>query len=182
MLQYLGTGDISVLGDMADEDDRHAALLREAQQHCRHLLYLANAAGSGLDSFGEHSLHRIHYHQFRADLLRLCNDGFYLRFGEDQCLLVTMVIGRCAPCLRVASQPCTGKCSVRGYFSRRKGQPVRPHLHLTRTLLARNIQRLEPRRQGNLQTESRFANARFTADQHQRPWHYATAQKPVDFR
>ena len=45
MFQNLRTGNVAVLGDMSDEDDRNARALGEMQKHRRDLLDLGNRAG-----------------------------------------------------------------------------------------------------------------------------------------
>ena len=134
---------------MAYEDDGNAALFGEPEKHCSHFLYLADASGGGFDGFGEHCLNRINNHQLRLDRLRLLQNRFHPRLGENGCIL------------HLGSEP------------------VRTHFHLTRTLLAGNIQGLQPRNQRNLQTQRRLAYTRLAADKHQRTRHDAASEKTV---
>jgi hypothetical protein len=150
VLEDLRSGDEAVLGDVADQDHRHTALLGKAQQRGRHFLDLAHGTGSGLDDLGIHRLHGVHDHQVGHHLARLSDDGVDQRLAEDG------AAGIIAP------------------------EAPGAHAHLLRALLARNVERAQTRAaQRDLQAQRGLADARLAADEHQRTRHHAAAQDPV---
>ena len=68
------TGDLPVLGDMADEDQCRAAGLGVADQALGRAAHLRDRAGRGLHALGPHGLDRIDHHQPRRHTLRQGGD------------------------------------------------------------------------------------------------------------
>ena len=138
MFQDLRSSDVAVLGNMADENHRHAGHFRIVKQHCRHFLNLRNRACGRIDIGGKHGLNRVHDHQVRLQRIRLRNDVAYV------CLTVNEAVG-------VIS-----------------AKPVGTHFHLPRALLARHVQCFQRRRaQRNLKGQCGFADAGLAAYQDQ---------------
>ena len=63
MLDDARAGDLAVLGDMADQDDRRAARLGEADQRLRRAAHLLDRAGRQFDGVAPHRLDGIDHHQ-----------------------------------------------------------------------------------------------------------------------
>ena len=99
-----------------------------------------------------HGLDRIHNHQVRRRFFGLLQDGGHIRLAENE--------------------------AVGGVSA----QAVGPHLHLLHAFLTGDVQRLEFRPvQGQLQRQRTFADAGFSAHQHQGALHDAPAQQAVYF-
>ena len=135
---------------MTDEDDRDARLLGQPKQLRGRLLDLGNAAGGRLHILRIHRLDGVDDDQVR---------GHFANFPEDilhQRLAVYVAIAVIA------------------------AQPPGPQLDLTHALFTGYIQGLDARGvQGNLEREGRLADTRLAADEHQRTFHQAPAQKTV---
>ena len=69
VLEHARAGERALLGDVADEDHRAAALAREALERRRHLLHLADAARGARQVGGPERLDRIDHARLRALLL-----------------------------------------------------------------------------------------------------------------
>ena len=153
MFEYPRTGQRTLLGHMADQEDRRAALLGEAHQQRRALAHLGYAAGGRGQLFGEDGLDRVDHHHLGFLQTRGGDDAFDAGFGHDLELVF------------------------------RQAQAARTHGHLLLGFLAGDIERGKARgdiAQG-LQQDGRFADAGVTADQHHRAVHQATAEHPVEF-
>jgi len=59
VLDHPRAGDLTVLGDVADQDHRRAAALGEANQRLRRAAHLAHGARSGFDRVAPHGLDGI---------------------------------------------------------------------------------------------------------------------------
>ena len=70
VLEHARPGQRALLGDVADQDHRAAALAREALQRRRHLLHLADAAGRARQVGGPQGLDRVDHACLRALLLQ----------------------------------------------------------------------------------------------------------------
>ena len=68
------TGDLPVLGDVADKDQCRPAGLGEADQALGRAAHLRHGPGRGLHPFGPHGLDRIDDHQPRRHPLRQGGD------------------------------------------------------------------------------------------------------------
>ena len=156
MLQHARAGDRTVLGDMADQHQRRAALLGEADQFLRGGADLADRAGRALDQVGVHRLDRIDDEQRGRPPLPQRRQDIADRGGGGELH-------------RRPAQP----------------QPPRAQPHLIRRFLARDIgdmracQRHLRRR---LEQQGRLADPRITADQRRRAFDETAAQRPVQLR
>ena len=74
MLQHAGPGDGALLGHMADQEQRDAALLRQPDEIVTAGPHLRDRAGGGFDRIGKQRLHRIDDGGIRA---------FGFQRGED---------------------------------------------------------------------------------------------------
>ena len=150
MLEDLGTGDETVLGDMSDQYDRDAGLLGKAKQLGRNFLDLRYRTGSRIQSLREHRLHRIDDHQLGHHGTGLCKDILHQRLAENETLP------------GIASQP------------------FGPHLDLIDTLFTGNVKGTEVgAMQRDLERERGLAYARLAAYQHERARDYASAEETV---
>ena len=135
---------------MADEDDRDAAALREAEQRGGDLLDLRHGAGGGFHVLAVHRLDGVHDDEVRRHLLRLSDDVVH------QGLAVNQAVGGVA------------------------AQAVRPHLHLLDAFLARDVEDFQGRAaEGNLEGKGGLADAGLAAHQHQGALHDAAAEEAV---
>ena len=66
VLQQPRPGDVPVLGDVTDDDHRHAALLGHPDQRAGHLADLGDAAGGAVGLGRADGLHRVDHQQRRA--------------------------------------------------------------------------------------------------------------------
>ena len=99
------SGDLAVLGDMADEDHRRAAGLREPDQRLRRAAHLGDGSGRRFDGLGPHRLDRV-------------DDGERRRLA-----------------LRRGSRRCPRRWSrLRARRRRRRGQGARPEAAPARSL------------------------------------------------
>ena len=155
MFEHTRPGDIAILGDMADQHQRSAAFLGEADQLESAAAHLADRAWRAFDLVAVHGLDRIDYQQgWRRNPAQR---------GQD-------IAHRCRG----------GKAHRRT----RQPQPFGPQPHLPRRLLAADIDHLAARLRhfrGRLQQQRRFADPGITAHQDGRTRHQSAAQCPVEF-
>ncbi len=152
MLQHARAGQRALLGDVADQEDRRAALFGEAHQQRRTLAHLGHAAGCRLQLLGEDGLDRVDHHHLGLFLTRGGDDRLDAGLGHHLQLVLWQV------------------------------QAPRAHGHLLLRLLAGNVQRRETLSdiaQG-LQQDGRLADAGVAADQHHRTIDQATTEYPVE--
>ena len=151
MLEHARPGQGAFLGDVADEEDRRAALLGKAHQQRRALADLGHAARCRLQLLGEDGLDRVDDH----DLGLLGAGG-----GDDR--LYAGLGHHLEPVLRQV-------------------QATGAHGDLLLRFLAGDIQRREALSDGaeRLQEDRGLADARVAADQHHRAVHQATAEHAV---
>ncbi|MNF42340.1 hypothetical protein D3C84_233860 [compost metagenome] len=82
MFENSGTRERAFLGDVADEENRRAALFCITHQQRRALTYLGNTAGGRLQLFGEDCLDRVDHHHLGLFLSGGGDDGFDAGFGH----------------------------------------------------------------------------------------------------
>ena len=154
VLDHLGTGDLAILGDVADQQHAGAALLGKTDQGFRPGFQLRDAAGCGLDRRRPQRLDRI-------------DDG-------DGGRLVLAQRGQ-----NVGNVGFSGQ-QHRGII---ESQPLGAQPYLGDGLFARDINDAltfaGKCRQG-LQQQRRFADAGVTADQHPGTWYKTAARNPVE--
>ncbi|MNF81832.1 hypothetical protein D3C84_641220 [compost metagenome] len=151
MLEHAWAGQGAFLGDMADQEDRRAALLGKTHQQRRALAHLGHAAGGRLQLFGEDGLDGVDHHHLGFFHPRGGDDAFDAGLGHD----LELVFGQ--------------------------AQAAGAHGHLLLGFLARDIERGEARGDiaEGLQEDGRLADARIAADQHHRAVHQAAAEDAV---
>ena len=93
-----GPGDGAVLGDMADQQRGHAALLGGADQRAGHLADLRHAARRAVDLGGGDGLHRVEDQQGRLHRVQVAEDGGQVGLGGE----IEVVVERADP---VGAQP-----------------------------------------------------------------------------
>ena len=145
-------GDRAVLGDVADEDGRDAALLGDPDQRGRDLADLADVARRPVDLGARDGLHGVDDEQVGLDLVDVAEDGGQVGLGGE----VEVVVQRADA---IGAQP-----------------------HLGRGLLAGDVERAaglgEPG--GDVEQQRRLADARLAREQHHRAGHQAAAEHPVE--
>ena len=150
-----GPGDLPVLGDMADQNDRRAGLLGKADQRLRAAAHLGHRAGRGFDRVGPHGLDRIDDDQPRRLAFRQRRDDVLDRgLGRE--------LDR-----RVA-----------------QAQPLGAQTHLRDRFFAGDVDGAVAgarERGGSLDQQGRFADAGIAADQQHRAAHEAAAGDAVEF-
>ena len=83
VLEHARAGDLSVLGDVADEDDGGAGLLGEARQLLRAGADLGDGAGRGFETVGPERLHAVDDDEFGRGLLQRLEDGAEVGLGGE---------------------------------------------------------------------------------------------------
>ena len=153
VLDDAGTGDLAILGDMPDDQERRSARLGEADQRLSRASDLAYRARRGFDRIAPHGLNRIDDHEFRrVSGAQSRNDILDERLGRKL------------------------------HRGMRKPQPGGAEPHLGCQLLAGDIDDTparQRRRGARLDQEGGLADARFAADQRRRSGHEAAARDPV---
>ncbi len=151
VLQHLGAGQGTVLGDMAHHEDGHVVLLGITGQQGGRLPYLGDGARRGLHVRHVHHLDGVDDHDLGLLLL-----------GDEADLLDTG--------LRQHAQLVGGQAQTAG-----------THGHLLQRLLAGDIQGLHTLRQPahGLQQQGRLARPGIAADQDGRTGHYTAAKHPI---
>jgi len=152
MLEHAWPGDGPILGDMADQDDRDAQVLGQAQQTGGSLADLADTARGRADLLDIQGLDRIDDRQLGPVLFQRRSDSLKIR------------------------------CREQLHPFRRRAEAVGAQPDLLRRFFARDIERPGFWRQQtqDLQEQGRFADARVTAQQDQRTADKATAQHSVE--
>ena len=156
MFEHAGAGDIAVLGDMTDQEQRGAARLGEADQLLRAGPNLTDRARRAFDQIRMHGLDRIDDEQRGRFALAQSRQDVAHRGGRGE-------LHR-----RLA-----------------KPQPPRAQAHLIRRFLAGNIGDRkagisEPRRR--LQQQRRFADAGVSAQKHRGSGHDPAAKRQIELR
>ena len=157
VLQHPGAGDLSVLGDVADEDQREALAFGQPDQFLRRGADLGHGAGRRFQAVHEHRLDRINDHQIGSagpsGIAQRCRDIAH-RGGGGQ---ADVGVGEVEP---VGAQP-----------------------QLVDRLLTGDIDRGQGLRQGggDLQQQGRFADAGVATDQECRAGDHAAAGNAVEF-
>ena len=77
------SGDGSILGDVADQENRDAAAFSHHHKSAGRLAYLADASGRRFQRRGEDGLDRIDNQSLRLEVLHLNEDFFQGSFCED---------------------------------------------------------------------------------------------------
>ncbi len=148
------SGDLAVLGDMADEDHRRAAALREPDQRLRRAAHLGDGSGRRFDRLGPHRLDRVDDGERRR-----------LPLGKRRDDVLDIGLG-CELDQGVAEAEALG-----------------PKPHLRDRLLARDIDDAMPalgERGRDLHQHRRLADARIAADEDHRAAHEAAAGDAVE--
>ena len=154
VLDHAGTGDLAVLGDVADQNQRGAGFLGEANQRLCRCAHLRHGARRGFHGVGPHGLDRVDHHEARH---RAFGQG-----GDD-------VLDRG---FRRKLHRRVGKPEAFG------AQP-----HLRDRFLAGNIDRAMARageQAGRLRQQRRFADAGVAADQQHRAAHEPAAGDAIE--
>ena len=81
MLEHPRPGDIAVLGDMADQHRRDAALLGDRDQRRGDGPDLGDAAGDALGARRRDGLHRVDHQQSGLDRVEMAEHGFEIGLG-----------------------------------------------------------------------------------------------------
>ena len=153
VLERLRTGDVAVLGDVADQERRDVVALRGEQELRRRFAHLADAAGRGLELQREHRLHGIDDDQRRPDAADLFEDALDAGLGEQ-------VERRIAD-----AEPIAARFDLMlGFFAGR---------------IQHGADRLREVR-GGLQQQRRLADARLAAEQHERSGNDAAAEHAIE--
>ncbi len=153
VLERLGSGEVAVLGDVADEERRDVLSLGGKQQLRRRLAHLPDAAGRRLELEREHRLDRVDDHERRPEPGDLFEDPLEAGLGED-------VERRALDAEALAAR----LDLVLGFFAR--AVEHRPDG-------LREVRR-------RLQQQRRLADARLAADQHERSRHDAAAEHAIE--
>ena len=153
MLERARPGDRTILRDVADEEGREAAALRQRHETSPALAHLRHAARSRLEAGQEHRLDGVDHERTRLHLIQL-------RLDHRKIVL------------RPEEQPI-----------RLEPKPFRAQPHLRRRFLRRDVQdgwRRFRERSRRLQEQRALADARLSPDEHERPWHDAAAQDAIE--
>jgi len=154
VLDHARAGDLPVLGDVPDQDQRRARALGEADQRRGGAAHLRHRAGRGFDRVGPHGLDRVDDHQARC-----------VAVGEGGDNVLDRGLG--------------GELDLRI----RKLEPLGAQPHLRHRLLARYVDRAMARARElgrDLEQQRRFADARIAAEQQHRSAHQAAAGDTVE--
>ena len=154
VLDHAGAGDLAVLGDMADQDDRRAGLLGETDERLRGGADLGHRARRGFHRVGPHGLDRIDHDQPR-----------HRAFGQGRDDILDRGFG--GELHRRVGKP----------------QPLGAQPHLRDRLFAGDVDRAVAgagQQAGRLGQQRRFADAGIAADQQHRAAHKAAAGDAVE--
>jgi hypothetical protein len=154
VLDHARTGDLAVLGDMADQDHGRARALGEADQRLRARAHLRHRAGRGLDRVGPHGLDGVDD-----------DEAWRFALGQRRHDILDRGLGRQLD------------------LGAGKPEPLGAQPHLRHRLLARNIDRAVAglgERGRNLDQERRFADAGVAAEEQHRAAHEAAAGDAVE--
>ena len=155
VLDHARAGDLAVLGDMADQHDAGAGLLRKADERLRGGAHLRDRAGRGFHHVGPHGLDGIDHDQPRRLSARQGREDVLDRgFGGELDLGV------------------------------RQRQPLGAQPHLRDGFLAGDIDRAlaDARERGrDLNEQRRLADAGIAADEQHRAAHEPAAGDAVEF-
>ena len=155
MLDDARPRNLPVLRDMPHQNDRHAALLGKGHDLMRRRPDLRDRSRRGFHRIQPHGLNAVDHRQTGPFRIQRRQNVAQIGLGPQ---------AHCRP---------------------RQTQPLRAHLHLRDRLLAREIQRLQPRpgkRRRGLQQECRFSDPRIAADQNRRGRNQAAPQNPIKLR
>jgi hypothetical protein len=153
VLEHARPGQRALLGDVADEEQRGAALLGVARELGGAFAHLGDRAGRGLQRVAPQRLDRVDHRDGGLLLAQHVQDAFEVDLGQ---------------------QLERGGVEV---------QPARAQRDLLARFLAADVERRRARRQvrQRLQQQRRFADARVAADQHHAAGHQPAAQHAVEF-
>ena len=154
VLKRAGAGDRPVLGDMADQDQRHASGFRGGGQRGGDRPHLRDTTGDAVGVSAGHGLHRVHDDQRGLHRLDMAEHRMQVRLGGQVQLVVAA----------------TG--------------PIGAHPDLTPRLFAGDVERAPPRRRplvGDLEQQRRLTHPRIAGEQGDRARHHAATEHPVEF-
>ena len=155
MLHDPGACDLAVLGHVADQNDRHALLLGEADKLPRRRAHLGDGAGGGFELVAPQRLDGIDHDEIKGVGLQPVDHGAQARLGGQL-------------------DGGVGEAHALGAGA-----------DLLDRLLAGDVGDLRPMQRGlgaDLQKKRRLSNARVARQQHGRAWHHAAAAHPVELR
>jgi len=156
VFQNLRTGEGAFLGDVANEDDGHAAGLGKAQQGRGALAHLGDGACGGLDVLGHDGLDGVDDDELWLHFLNVVEDGLELVLAEEQ--------------ERAVSGFSRGEWSL---------QSLCTHLELMGALLAADVEDAQGQAKHGLQGERGLADAGFAAQQDDAAGHQSAAKDAV---
>jgi hypothetical protein len=154
VFQRPGPGDGSVLGDMADENQRHTGGFRCGGQRRGHRAHLGDTAGDAVGVSAGHGLHRVDDDERGLHHVDMAEHCLQVGLG-GQVQLVMAAAG-----------------------------PVGAHADLATGLLAGDIQRAPTGRcplMSHLEQQRRLSDARIAREQGDRARYHAAAQHTVEF-
>ena len=151
VLEHPWAGEPAVLGDVADEDDRHVAVLRFDDQALCATPDLTDAARQGGRGGIVDGLDRVDDHELGFRGVDRGDDVRQRRLGVQPQVVAD------------------------------RSQPQRPSLDLVRALLGRDVQRRAAPGGEQLEQQRALADAGLTAEQRDRAGHEAAAQHTVEF-
>ncbi len=153
VLEELGAGDVALLGDVADEDDRDRSGLGQVLEAGGDLANLAHRTGDGVEIVAGLGLNRVDDDELGGALLELGHHRVARGLGQQQELGLETA------------------------------DAARPQRDLFRGLLAGDIDDRPPiggRRRRDLEQQGRFADPGFAGQQHQGARHQTAAEDAVD--
>ena len=151
VLEDLGPGNRTLLGDVADQYDRQLERLGSEDQLSRGFSDLCHGAGCALHTGRVQGLDRVDEEQVGAVLLDGFHDAFRGGLGQDE------------------------------QFSSEGAEAVGTQPHLFRTFLAGDVQHLSGGLHGRLQTQRGLSDARFPTEQDEGARNEPAAQYAVEF-
>ena len=154
VLERLGPGQTTVLGDVTDKERRHVPALRRKEQLRGGLSNLTDASGRGLKLQRKDRLHGIDDDENGLDARDLIEHALEARLGQQ---------------------------IQRGIAD---GEPLAARLDLVLGFLAGTVEHRTDRARhvrGRLEQQRRLSYARLPAEQHQRTRHHAAAEHAIEF-
>ena len=152
VLQQFRPGDLSLLGDMSDEEHGDAGFLSQGHEVGGRLPDLGDGTGHGIQMGRGERLDGIEHHQFRLHLAGLFDHLAGIGLREDVAVGIA------------------------------EGQPAGPHADLFGRFLPGHVEDLSLDAAGDLQEEGGLADTRVATQQGHRAGHDAPTQGAVELR